>query len=124
MAGDSSTPVVVDLDRMVSKSIGIRFNGTIHKIKPMTLDVLLRTINEIAVLDGLRKKENIPVEEIREGYARVFGRCSSTLAKASREMNDVQIALVLRQIVECITGKAYSEDAQKKNSLTQNLQPQ
>ena len=118
MGEDTSfVPVVVDLDRMFTDPIGIKFHGKVHKINPMELSVFLKTVNEIARLDALRKKENIPVKEIREGYYKVFSQCSDTLGNAARDMNDIQIAAVLRQIGECVTGKAYAETAQKKNTL-------
>ncbi len=118
----SFVPVVVDLDRMLSTSVGIRFRGRIHKINPMTLETFLKTINEIARLDALRKKENVPVKEVRDGYYRVFDKCSDTLGSAAKDMNDAQIAAVLRQVVECVTGKAYAQNDQKKNSMIPKLQ--
>lgn len=107
--------MVADLDRMISKPIGIRLFGMVHIIRPMNLETYLSTVNQIARIDSLRKKDHVDREEIRDAYGRVFAACCSSIRKEHVEkMNDAQIAAFFGQVMEQVQGKAGVQLNEKK----------
>lgn len=111
----SDTLIVTDLDRMISKPVGFRWNGRIHKIRPMTNETFLRVINELAKMDAAYKSENKDEEVIVRLYHGLFSSVCDTISyKDVKKMSYAQVAALFKEIVACVTGKAHVEDMEKK----------
>lgn len=116
---------MVDADRLIAKPVGIRFQGIIHTIKPMSQKVFIETVDALAALDGMKTKPDLNREQLDSAYARLFARCSDTLGKFEvvSLMTDAQKGAVLQQIIECVTGRVQDEDDQtKKKTINHTLQ--
>ena len=112
----SDSPVVLDLDRMISSPVAFRFMGKIHKIKPMNQETFFKAMNGLAALDALRLRKDVTLEDVRTQYSELFMMCIDTLSyKDVLSMTEGQIAALLRQIIDCVTGRNNSDD-EKKNS--------
>lgn len=105
--------VVTDLDRLVEDRIAFKLNGKTHLIKTVSVELLLKVTNENAKLQTLRGVEGIDQKMIYDAYAKIFGTmCDTITIHDVREMSQMQIAVLFRTIVNCITGK-YSEPEKK-----------
>lgn len=112
---DGSIHVVVDLDRMIAKPVGVEFKGKIHFIKPMSQEVFMSTVNGMARLDMMRKRSDLTKDELINAYTDVFSKCCDTIHKKQvLEMTDAQIGAFFQHVIDCITGRAHADD-QKKN---------
>lgn len=110
-------PVVVDLDRMISRTVAFRFMGRIHKINPMTQENFLKVVNGLARLDALRTRKDITLDDARKEYANLFTKCIDSISYDDvKMMTEAQISALLKQIIDCVTGTAHA-DPEKKNSL-------
>jgi hypothetical protein len=106
--------IVVDLDRMISKPVGILFQDRVYQIKPMTMRVFIESLATINNLDEIRKQKDFTREQIIDGYLKVFSACSNFGRKEIEAMNDAQIAAILGQIVSSIKGESHANPTLKK----------
>jgi hypothetical protein len=115
------TRVIVDLDRVVNDPVGFRWKGKVHLIKPMDTKTFLKVTNELAGLEALRKKpEKVSQKEILLAYWKVFHAAVGTISWADiQDMTLPQIGILTSQIMECVSGKAYADSAQKKTLESQ-----
>lgn len=110
--------VLVDLDRLVSESVGFRLNGKVHTIKPMTTETFFKVANELAKLSVLRSETEVDQKAVIGGYISLFESVCDTISKKDvYQMSQPQIAALFQQILNCITGTAYRDDEEKKTPL-------
>ena len=110
--------VVVDLDRLVSESVGFMLHGTVRRIKPITQEQFFFVINELAALDSMRLGKEYTLEDLRKAYLSLFKKaCEPIDDNDLKRMTDSQIAALVQQIVDCVRGRA-QVSAEKKTPQT------
>lgn len=112
--------IVADLDRLVSDSVGFRFKGQVHVIKPMSNKTFLGVLGQLASMDELQKSGVRDRERVIEVYAGLFATvCDSITREDVDTMEPAQISLLFKEIMACVTGRAQIEMAEKKTPLIQ-----
>jgi hypothetical protein len=105
------TRVVVDLDKMAAESIGFRYKGRIHQIKPMSTERFLNCCNELAALDKLWKSTKVDHKQLADRYAGLFSAVCGTITKTDvYEMTLAQRGALMQQVLEIVQGKAFSSE--------------
>lgn len=115
----TQTDVVTDLDAIIGRTVGVRFHGRVHRIPPLSFEAFLSAVNALAELELLGKKKVVSIEEVRQGYIRLFQICCPSIVKDSdfSELNNQQMAALYKTVFEQIMGKP-EMDAQKKSPVT------
>jgi hypothetical protein len=109
--------VVTDLDAILTRTVGFRFGGRVHKIPPMDVTQFMEAMNALATIDLLRQKKVVEAEELLAAYVSLFTIvCPTIRAEDIQSMNHHQIGALLNTIMELIMGKPELEH-QKKSSL-------
>lgn len=104
---ENEVKVIVDLDRLVSESVGFMLHGKIRRIKPMTQEQFFIVVNEIASLDMIRTKKDFNAVTLRKAYLTLFKKaCEPITDEDIKKMTDAQIAALVQQILDCVRGKA------------------
>ncbi len=107
--------VVTDLDRLVSESVGFRWNGKVHLIKPMSTEVFLFVLKDLARMDAIYKSKIRDEDTILRTYASLFQNVCDTISYDDvLKMSHAQITALFREIMDCVKGKAQSDESQKK----------
>ena len=111
--------VILDLDRLGKETVGFRLGGRVHKIALLDTQTFLNVINDLASLDMLRSQNPPKLRLVAAGYAKVITRCVPTMTTSDvYSMTVPQRAALMQQIIEIISGKAFS-DSQKKTAEIQ-----
>lgn len=109
--------VIADLDRLVSEPIGFRYQGQVHLIKEISTANFMALVNQMAKLDMLRTKPDLKEEELYQEYETMFRlACYSITREMIESMKPSQMAALLQQIIDCITGRAYKDENEKKKT--------
>lgn len=118
-----SSRVVVDLDRILVEAVSFQFDGRVYEIKPLTTAEFLKVSQRLAVMDSLRVKKQITDQELIDAYAAFFNSmCHAITKKTVAKMTPQQAAALFQLMVDCVTGKAYSDpDTEKKKPVTTSL---
>src|SRR3954470_2209904 len=72
--GREPLEIVADLDAIVSRTVGIHFQGRMHELRPLPLHGFLEVLNGIAKLEQLRAKPTVDEKELLDAYEGVFTR--------------------------------------------------
>lgn len=116
---DQSVRVVVDLDRMLGELPGFKYRGKVYQIRAMDTAVWLRLCEELAALNLLMRKEGFNRKEIRDRYYRLLVKAVDGISfEDVDQMTDAQLGAVVQLIVDCITGRAYAQEGDKKKAPT------
>lgn len=76
----------------------------------------MSTVNGMARLDMMRKRNDLTKTELIDAYDEVFSKCCDTIGKKQiLKMTDAQIGAFFQHVIDCITGRAHAEDTEKKN---------
>lgn len=109
--------IITDLDAILTRTVGFRFNGRIYQIKPLTLEQFALATNALAGIDLLRRETHIDSDQLIDAYANLFEVvCPEIGRKDIQEMGVQRVAALYQLVVEIIVGKAEIE-AQKKSTL-------
>lgn len=110
--------VIVDLDRLISQSVGFMLHGKVRRVKPMTMDTFLFVTNELAALDVLRQQKTHDYVGLRKAYAKLIKRaCEPISDHEIKLMTDPQIAALIQHIIDCVRGNGQMS-AEKKTPKT------
>lgn len=117
--------VIVDLDRLIAEPVAFRFNGKVHQISAMDTKTFFTLVNEIAKLEAMgRDKDKIDAKELMDAYVRLFKSVCTTISKEDvYNMTFPQIGALFQQVIDCVTGRAYKDDTQKKSPMKMTDQP-
>lgn len=101
---------VTDLDAIIAESVPFRFNGKIHKIKPIDLEGFLKFTNAQI---NLRKKaddgELLDANTLAKNYHLVITAvCDTVTLDDIKSMSQVQIAALYQLVLDAITGQVES----------------
>lgn len=112
--------IVADLDRLISAPIYFKLQGKTHQLEPITVERFLELMQGMNVMDILRQKhakgDTVSKEELYAGYSEVFKAMCKTVGRAEvNQMTESQIGALFQLVLNCVTGKAYVEETQKKN---------
>ena len=112
-----ATPIVADLDRMIADPIAIRLFGRIHKIKPMSQETFLRTVNALYEIEQMRTREGVTMDQINGAYAKIFSACCDSIGKKEVEnMTEAQKAGFLKQVIAQVQGQSLEDTSKKKTT--------
>lgn len=114
-ASHPDVKMVTDLDRMISDPVGFRWKGKVHKIKPMNNETFLRVLNELAKMEKFSRVGSRDTQAVMHIYAGLFATvCDTITLKDVKQMSYAQVITLYREIMACVTGKAYFEGEEKK----------
>jgi hypothetical protein len=106
--------VLVDLDRLISESVGFMLHGEVRRIKPITQETFLYVINELAALDLMRQGKVSSLEELRVAYLALFKKaCEPFNDDDLKKMTDAQIGALVQKIIDCVRGTAQASGEKK-----------
>lgn len=106
--------VIVDLDRLISESVGFMLHGKLRRIKSMTQENFLRVVNELAALDLMRAKSERDPKALHAAYIKLFKQaCEPINDEDLNKMTDAQIGALVQNIIECVTGRAQASGEKK-----------
>lgn len=109
--------LVADLDKLIADPVPFRWNGMVHFIKPISTKEFLSISEGLAMLDKLRRADQVTAEELLEGYSKVFSSACETIGrKEIEQMTQAQIGALYQLILDTITGKSHTEE--KKSPMT------
>lgn len=116
----SDLEVVSDLDSIVSKSVGFRFEGRIHEIKPLSVQEFIYAANALAACDDLlarsKKGERMTEDMLLDAYAGVFAVMTESIDRdCVARMTIAQVGALYSLVLECVMGKAVFH-AEKKST--------
>lgn len=116
--------VVSDLDALISKTVGFKFQDAIYGIKPLDMNEFLLVTNELAKLDALKTNKIKEVDQLLDGYQGLFDACLDKQIDV-KTMRYTQVTAVFNLILECMMGKAQLEMEKKSPNLeaTSNKTP-
>lgn len=107
--------VISDLDSILSRTVGFKYEGKIFEIPPLSLEMFLLAVQGLATLDHLKTKEDVGIDELKAAYLKLFGVvCPRVTMKIVESMGHQQIAALLNLVIEVIMGKA-TLDLEKKS---------
>lgn len=111
-----SVQVLTDLDRIISTPVGFRWKGRIHQIKPMSNEVFLSVLRDLARIHEVNrsgmKQDN---EKMLRVYAALFmDVCDTITYDDVKEMLPAQVTALFSEIMDCVKGKTKPDEAQKK----------
>lgn len=117
--------IVTDLDAILGRTVGVRFNGNIHRISPLSFEEFLLACNALAELDRLKTEKVVSVEEVRGAYSDLFGICCPSILKDSAfdKLTNQQIAILYNMVLEQIMGKAELEYQKKSQEMSEQKTP-
>lgn len=114
---EENTEVLSDLDALILKPIGFKFQGKIHQVNPISTAVFLKVTNAFSQIEKL-KNPNVSKEEIIGTYVDIFGSVCDTIGEKEVEaMTVAQCGALLKLILDQIAGQAHTE---KKKNLETN----
>lgn len=121
----AKTEVVTDLDAILGRTVGVRFNGRVYRIPPLSFQEFLMATNALAELEALGKERVVSIEQIRQAYIALFQVCCPEIVndKKFSELTNQQFAALYKTIFEQLMGKP-ELDAQKKSQEPQPLMDQ
>lgn len=106
--------IVMDLDRLISDSVGFMLHGKVRHIKPLNLQNFFEVTNEIAKLDLMRQAKETDRDTLRKAYFSLFKKaCEPITEDDLKKMGDAQIAALVQQILNCVTGHAQASGEKK-----------
>lgn len=109
--------VVTNLDAIKTRTIGFRFNGKIHKIKPLSIEKYAEATAAMAAIGELiMSKKRIKSEaQLLDAYQAIFSViCPSVTRDDLENMSVQQIGALYNTVLEHIMGRDQFE-AQKKS---------
>ncbi len=112
--------VLTDLDRMISEPVGFRWKGKIHQIKPMTNEVFLLVLRDLARVHEIQKLALKPDEgTMLKVYAALFMDVCDTIDYDDiASMSYAQVTSLFAEIMDVVKGKSKDDPAQKKTLQT------
>lgn len=115
LSKEPSFEVVTDLDAIMTRTVGFKFEGRIHKIPPLPVESFLYATNALAKIESLRKKDKLTATELLKAYEELFAiMCPTITIEHIKKMSHHQVGSLFNTILEIILGKA-ELTAQKKN---------
>lgn len=109
---EKNLEVLSDLDELISRSVGFRFQGKLYEIKPLDLEEFFIVSNSLAKLDDLRTKKIKDEVTLLNAYQELFDGIVTPHLDV-KKMRYYQVAALFNLILECIMGKA-QVDYEKK----------
>lgn len=111
--------VIADLDRLVSEPVGFRYAGKVHRIKPMSTEVFLSVLRDLARVHEIQRLK-IQVDEgtMTKVMAALFMDVCDTLTYDDiAEMTYAQRTSLFANIIDIVKGSTKDEggQAQKKS---------
>lgn len=109
--------VVTNLDAIKGRTIGFRFNGKIHKIKPLPVEKYIEATAAMAAIGELiANKKRVRTEaELLDAYDAIFSVMCPSVSRADLEdMSVQQIGALYNTILQHVMG-AEQFEAQKKS---------
>jgi len=112
--------VVSDLDAMIADPVPFRFGGRVHKIKPISVMEFYKYTNALAMLMGLKDKQDASSEDMLDAYYNLFKSVCDTITHSDiQSMSTAQIAALFKLTVDSISGAAQATNEvatnEKKN---------
>lgn len=108
---------VIDLDSITGEPVPFRFNGKIHKLKPISTATFFAYVNaEAAMMVRLKDKEKqLSVDEFCQMYYDVIASVCDTISlKDVRNMEQAKLAALYQLVIDLVTGHANTGDGKKK----------
>lgn len=105
--------IISDLDKMVARRIGFRWNGKVHFIAPMELETFLVTMNELQsfskTMIKAQKGEITFRDCMKDIHRTVASVCSTISLDDLMSMTFAQVNALNALIVKTVTGEAHAE---------------
>lgn len=124
-ARDSANQAVdTDLDALLSEEVTFRFNGRVHKIKPISLAEFLKwTQAHTSLMDSIKSdQEIITPKMLAEKYHEVISAvCDSITVADVESMEQAQIAALYQLVIDKMTGQVPTSDGVKKKRMRIDL---
>lgn len=109
---------VTDLDAIIAAPVTFRFDGKIHKLKPMQLDEYLKFSNAQSRLLANLKDDapKLNARELARQYLDVVSSiCDTITIEDILRMEQVQVAALYQLIIDITTGQVKTEAGKKKS---------
>lgn len=106
--------VIVDLDKLVSEPQTFRWKGRTHRIRPISTQTFFELTEKVSALEKLNQP-GVTKEDFVSAYTEVFqAACPTIKRKDVEEMEISQRGALLQFVLDCIRGRAQTEDEKKK----------
>lgn len=118
--------VVTNLDAIKTRTVGFRFNGKVHKIRPLSIEKYAEATAAMAAIGELvMSKKRIKSEaQLMDAYEAIFSVICPTVKRADLEdMSVQQIGALYNTVLEHIMGRDQFE-AQKKSPNSTGVKSQ
>lgn len=115
--------VVTNLDAIKNRTIAFRYNGKVHKIKPLSVEKYVEAAAAMAAIAELieNKKKVKSEAQLLDAYHAIFSVMCPTVSRSDlNEMSVQQIGALYNTVLEQIMGRENFE-AQKKSPSSGQL---
>jgi hypothetical protein len=116
--GAKDFELIADIDALITKPIGFKLFGKHHVVAPMDMDHFFAWTEKLAAMWALNKKENAKPAELYQVYFDLINSVCPTVTMADiKKCSGAQIAAISGILFDHATGKAHTEEWQKKKRL-------
>lgn len=118
VSGGKGFELIADIDALITKPIGFTLFGKNHIVQPLDLDNFFLWTEKLAAMWALNKKENAKPDELYTVYFDlIHSVCPSITMADIRKCSPAQIAAISGLLFDHCTGKAHTEEYQKKKRI-------
>jgi hypothetical protein len=116
--GAKDFELIADIDALITKPVCFKLFGKRHEVSPMDMDHFFSWTEKLAAMWALNKKENAKPEELYQVYFDLINSVCPTITMADiKKCTGAQIAAISGLLFDHATGKAHTEDWQKKKRM-------
>lgn len=116
--GAKDFELIADIDALIEKPIGFKLFGKHHVVAPMDMDHFFVWTEKLAAMWALNKKKDATPGELYQVYFDlIHSMCPTVTMVDIKKCTGAQIAAISGLLFEHATGKAHTEEYQKKKRL-------
>lgn len=109
--------VISDVDAVVAKPVGFKLHGKTHRIEPITTQKFFEWSGSLASIYALKDKKDVTPDEIVDCYFNVIhSLCETVTREDIKKCEQAQLAALYGLIFDHCTGRAHTEEYQKKKT--------
>lgn len=114
------SPLLADLDKLVSDPQVFRWDGRRHEIKPITVENFTKITAALSRIQNLTTEQSDNGDEIFDAYVALFSLvCDSIGREEVKRMEIPQRGALLQLILDCIRGRAQADNQGTEKKKTQ-----
>jgi hypothetical protein len=125
--GERDMSMVVDLDDLVTRPVGFRFRGKLHRVEPVSAQTFMELSDALSeagnLLDRARAGDKLGEEAVYAAYQKfVSVLCPSFTVNLLRDMQLPQVHALINLIIKHATGQPMRlEEITEKKKMTLSL---